>query len=74
MSKRPATILLELELRLIDSDAKDGKYQIVADGAVFALARFAGGEWTYPGGDLLEFGPSHYRPASAAMKPEASDG
>lgn len=74
MSKRPTIIKAELELRLIDSDAKDGKYQFVADGRVFALVRFIEGEWRYPGGDLLEFGPTHYRPASAAMKPEGQDG
>ncbi|MEQ1499171.1 MAG: hypothetical protein ABL914_10955 [Novosphingobium sp.] len=73
MSKRPATIEGRLTFRLIDSDAKDGKYQLVADGSVFALVRFVDGEWRYPGGDLLEFGPTHYRPASALMKPEGAD-
>ena len=72
MSKGPISIKAELELRRIDDGAKDGKYQFVADDRLFALVRFVDGEWRYPGGDLLEFGPTHYRPASAALKPEGA--
>ena len=73
MSKGPATIEGRIVFRQLDADARDGKYQLVADGRVFALVRFLDGEWRYPGGDLLEFGPTHYRPASAIMKPEGID-
>lgn len=73
MSKGPATIEGRLTFRRLDDAALDGKYQLVADGKVFALARFIDGEWRYPGGDLLEFGPTHYRPAGMMMKPEGID-
>lgn len=67
------SLTVQLELRLLDIDANDGRYQIVADSKVFALARFADGEWRYPGGFPLEFEPTHYRPASMLVKPEGID-
>lgn len=73
MSKRTSKII-ELELRLIDVDAKDGRYQIVADSAVFALVKFVDGQFVYPGGHALDFVPTHYRPAGGLIKPEDSDG
>lgn len=74
MSRAARTIEIRLELRLLDADAKNGRYQFVSDGTVFALARWKGGEFTYPGGEPIEFPVTHYRPAGLLVKPESRDG
>ncbi len=75
MTKRAArSIEIRLELQLLDAEAKNGRYQIVSDGKVFALARWKEGEFAYPGGEPIEFPVTHYRPASRLVKPEVFDG
>lgn len=74
MSRAARTIEIRLELRLLDADAKNGRYQLVSDGTVFALARWKDGEFTYPGGEPIEFPVTHYRPAGLLVKPEGRNG
>lgn len=74
MSRAARTIKIRLQLRLLDADAKNGRYQFVSDGKVFALARWKDGEFTYPGGEPIEFPVTHYRPAGLVVKPESRDG
>ena len=66
----PETLVAQLTLVRIDDGAMNGKYQFVTDGEGFALAKWTEDGWAYPGGEMLDLMPTHYRPASLVIKPE----
>ena len=65
MSKLEARI----PLAAIDDRARDGKYQFLADLTRFALGRWNGEYFAYPGGRPLEFTPTHFRTAERMVTP-----
>lgn len=60
-----------LRLFLIDDEARDGGYKFVADEKRFALARWNGEFFAYPGNTQIEFTPKFYRCAKRVVGPDA---
>lgn len=69
MSKQ-AIRQMTLLLFPIDADARDGGYKIVASDDRFALARWNGECFAYPGNTAIEFAPKYYRCAKRVVAPD----
>lgn len=57
---------LPAKTRPIDDSARDGHYQLVLGGGVFAVVRWRRDRWEFSSGAPLDFEPTDYRPAEAA--------
>ena len=78
MSRTAKPIDLQLRCEAIDDQARDGRFQIVCNAKVFAIARWRDDEapfgFVYPGGEPIEFNPTHYRAAALMINPEGAEG
>lgn len=71
---KSANLQAVLPLLLIDESARDGGYKFVADEKRFALARWNGEFFAYPGNTQIEFTPLFYRCAKRVVGPDAETG
>lgn len=75
---RSKPIDLQLRCELIDERAHDGRFQIVCNDKLFAIARWRDDAqpfgFVYPSGEPIEFTPTHYRPAAQMIEPEGAEG
>ena len=63
----PEPCAIRLDFKRIDDAARDGRYQFICDGVLFALAKGTDDGWVYPGGLPVGMNPSHYRPAASVI-------
>lgn len=60
---KASTIPANIYLQPIDDDARDGRFQLVFQGGVFALVRWADGHWWWSSGLRSVLEPTHYHAA-----------
>lgn len=70
---KSANLQAVLPLLLIDEGARDGGYKFLADDTRFALGRWNGEFFAYPGNAPVEFTPKYYRCAKRVVAPAEGD-